>query len=148
MTAVAYKPTAYLEVGTEIEFQGVKYLIVKVNPKNYVLARAVYREFSLNRRADIIEGQRNFGWLKEYRQYKIQAREERVGVSTSDENNGQLPNGAPRFKAGQQVQIHGRGAGHYEGVVAYIKKVNRTRYQVESEGTTINVPFLMVRAIV
>jgi hypothetical protein len=140
-----YKPTAHLPISSTIIFQGIEYVIVKVNPKNYVIARHDGKQFRLNRYGSSIEHTgTDTAWYAEAMRARVATQVERSGHTADDESVGITPEGFPRFKAGQTVRITGRGAGRYEGAVGTIGRVNRARYAVVVPGTgPVNVPFAM-----
>lgn len=140
--------TRFLNPADTIQFRGTEYVIVKVNPKNYRIADRQGKQYNLDRRNKIEFLGRDYGWLSEVEQSiaKRQAEARTKGVDTSDESTGIRADGRPRFRAGQEVRITGRGAGRFEGKTGTIAKVNRTRYAVSIGGNDADrvlVPFGM-----
>lgn len=140
-----YKPTAHLSPSDTITFQDAEYVIVKVNPKNYVIARKDGKQYRLNRYGNGIEHTgRDAKWYADAMRARVEAQAAATGHTATDENVGVTPEGFPRFRAGQTVRITGRGAGRFEGAVGTIGRVNRVRYAVAIPGTgQVNVPFAM-----
>lgn len=136
--------TQFLTPGDTIQFRGDEYVIVKVNPKNYVIAKRDGSQYRLDRRAAMEHLGRDTAWLRDAKRERIEQTLERSGLSADDPNVGVFPSGLPRFKAGTQVRITGKGARRFEGKVGTIARVNRARYAVAVPGTgQVNVPFTM-----
>lgn len=142
--SIQSNPVLYRYPGVTVMFQGIEYVIVKSNPKNYVIATREGKQYRLNKTAAMTTTGTDIAWLNEVVKATVERKIASTGLDATDENVGITPEGFPRFRAGQEVRITGRGAGRFEGKTGIIGRVNKTRYAVVVTGIgQVNVPFAM-----